>query len=177
MRNLRTRGGIALVIGATFVLALAAPAAAATDHMRPFRGQTAGTSTIQLLLQPIAACPVDSMFFVTDSGAGNLTHLGRVTTTLEHCATFQGNELRITPPGSMTIVAANGDHLTLAYTGEATIEGMPNPTAAQAILDWWVVSGTGRFASATGGGKTSLAVVYTASGASTSFDWSGEIAY
>jgi hypothetical protein len=171
------RGAIGLALGVTLLLSVAAPAAAA-DPARPFLGSDRGTSTIG---PPIAACPAGSMFFVEEHDTGNFTHLGRVHSTMTHCAAldFATGAGWTTQPGSMTIIAANGDRLYLSYDATFQATPMPIPTTAVAHIDWVVTGGTGRFAAATGSGSASLTVNYTPdlSGASSSSVWSGTIAY
>ncbi len=180
MKNLlhrRVRGAFALALGATLLLSLAAPAAAA-DPARPFLGHATGSGVIG----PPAACPAGSMFLVVERETGTFTHLGRVKDTLTHCAVldFATGAGRTTEPGSATITAANGDQLYLSYDATFQATPMPIPTTATAHLDWWVTGGTGRFAAAKGSGHASLIVAYTnpeLTGAIDSSVWWGKIAY
>ena len=172
------RGAMALVLGATLLLAAAAPAAA--SPARPLLGKAAGTDTLVPLMQPIPECPDGTMFWVTENGTGNLAHLGLVRYTLHQCAaadmaTGEGWTLA----GWITIVAANGDRLLLSHHMTFTATPMPVPKTCIGGIDWVVTGGTGRFADATGSGGATWACAYTPdlSGASSVSTWWGEIAY
>jgi hypothetical protein len=171
------RRAIAIVLGATLLLSLAAPAAAA-DPMRPFLGIDKGTSTIG---QPIAACPAASMFYVQDTGTGYFAYIGRVNYTLDQCAAvdFSTGQGWTTRNGSMTIIAAHGDRLVLSYRMRFLATPMPVPTTANAHIDWVAAGGTGRFVSARGSGKASFNINYTPdlTGGATSSVWWGWISY
>lgn len=175
-----TRGAIALTLGITMLLALAAPAAAA-NPTRPFAGRATGTSTLVPILQPIAACPAGSMWLATEHGTGNFAHLGLVHYTLEQCAAanMETGEGWTTQNGTITLVAANGDRLFLSHSMTFTATPMPVPTTAISHLDWSVTGGTGRFADADGSGEATWSVVYAAdlSGAVSSSSWWGAITY
>lgn len=171
------RRAIAIVLGATLLLSLAAPAAAA-DPARLFLGVDKGTSTIG---PPIAGCPAESMFFVEDNGTGFFTQLGRVNYTLEQCAAvdFATGEGWTTKNGSMTIIAAHGDRLVLSYRMKFLATPMPVPTTANAHIDWVAAGGTGRFVAARGSGMASFTIKYTRdlTGGATSSVWWGWISY
>ncbi len=174
-------GAIAAALGAAILLGLAAPAAAA-DPSRPISGHDVGNIPIEYLnpLAPAHGCPVGSMFYVQGPSAGNLAHLGRVTGTYTHCASGDWNTGAgwTTAPGSLKIVAANGDQLTLSYDMQFQID-MPSMATATGTVDWVVSDGTGRFAHATGKGENAVYVVYnsTLTAGVLYTDWTGTIAY
>jgi hypothetical protein len=171
------RGAIALALGATLLLSLAAPVAACHPG-RPFFGHTYGSS---ILAPATAACPPGSIWFVTAEGTGNFTHLGRVNFALEQCATanVESGWGHTVGKASMTIVAANGDLLELSYDMTFHANLTQTPATAKAWLDWEVAGGTGRFVDATGSGEAIGHVQYTPdlTGATISLYWWGTIRY
>ncbi len=171
------RGAIAIVLGAVLILSLVAPASA-REPVRPFLGHATGMDS---LVAATAACPAGSMWFVTENGTGYFTHLGRVQYTFEQCAAanLATGEGWTTGKGSMTILVASGDRLTLSYEATFQATPMPIPTTADVHLDWVVTGGTGRFVAATGSGEASLAVAYTPdlTGAVSASLWHGTVAY
>lgn len=90
-------------------------------------------------------CSAPSDFTISFRLEGQATHLGRITAVAEHCSWVDW-ELRDswTNDGVMTFTAANGDEL------RATYEGEPSGTGTREVLTF--TGGTGRFASASGGG-------------------------
>jgi hypothetical protein len=85
-------------------------------------------------------CSVPSQWISTASGTGEISHLGRVSWTTEHCfqlfaGTFSDADLVIT--------AANGDELYGTYDGVMTGE----TTFVETMV---ITGGTGRFAGASG---------------------------
>jgi hypothetical protein len=171
------RGAIALALGATMLLSIAAPVAAA-NHVRPFFGYGSGPSTLG---PPIADCPAGSMWYVTGHGTGNFTHLGRANFALEQCATanMESGWGHTVGKASMTIVAANGDLLELSYDMTFHANLTQTPATAKTWLDWEVAGGTGRFVDATGSGEAIGHVQYTPdlTGATISLYWWGTLAY
>ena len=71
-----------------------------------------------------------------------------------------------TPPGdtitggSMRLVAANGDEVWIAYTGNAPFPVIGVPGTIVVDVDFTVVGGTGRFARASGGGAMTAYVEF-----------------
>ena len=167
----------AIAVGATLVLALAAPVSAA-GHQRPFVGRTAGEGSLG---PAIPDCPAGSMFHVEGADTGNVTHLGRVTETYHQCAAvnWATGEGWLTENGSLTMTAANGDLLFLSYDGQFVATPLPVPTTATGEGNWVITGGTGRFAGATGSGTMSMSVQYTPdlTGAAVSWTWVGSITY
>ncbi len=78
---------------------------------------------------------------VVDAIAANARHLGKMGLSSSHCSA-------IGPigPGTMTLVAANGDEVHLTYTGFAP----PPAEEFDVDVDATIVGGTGRFEQATG---------------------------
>ena len=176
----RGRGAVALALGATLLLALAAPAFAA-GPVRPYRGTGTETSSLVPLMAPIEACPAQTMFHVTGNGMGNFAHLGLAHYTFEWCASanMATGDGWLTKDGSMALVAANGDQLVLTFDLTFKATPLPIPKTAVAHVDWTVQSGTGRFEDATGSGVATWSVVYfpDLTGATSTSVWSGTIAY
>ena len=100
----------------------------------PFRG------TIATADRAVVAPP---NLLVSGAAAGTATHLGRYTASYEAVAPLGGS----TATGSYVFTAANGDRFTATFAGSAAPaeEGRLRFTEVLTI-----VSGTGRFASATG---------------------------
>jgi hypothetical protein len=125
-------------------------AAGADSSMRPFKGSLVGEVTFNEV--SLTTCPATDVFFgglSTDSEAsGTVSHLGRTTMSSSHCTpageTIEG--------GEMTLVAANGDQVSIHYSGYAPFPG-EGTEFIDAELDFEIVGGTGRFEGATGGGE------------------------
>ena len=100
----------------------------------PFRG------TIETADHAVLAPP---NLLVTGSGEGNATHLGRYTATYDAVASL----VTSTATGTYRLTAANGDQLVATFVGSA-VNVAPALDRFTEILT--VVSGTGRFANATG---------------------------
>ncbi len=136
----------AVLASAVLGLALAVPVAA-LDRAVPFGGHVAGPDSYGAPTD----CPPGASWRYTSLGQGQLLHLGRVTIAVSHCtwddvATLSGHF----GPGTMTFTAANGDQLVLADSGTYTLDLVA--LKAYPPGSWVVVSGTGRFAGATGSG-------------------------
>ena len=78
------------------------------------------------------------------SASGNATHLGRYTMTSE----FQVNLGTLVGSGFAEFIAANGDSLFTAVTGQGSATA--NPDALSIVETFTITGGTGRFAGATG---------------------------
>ena len=132
----------ALCCAATLALAAAAPAAAA-DHGAgaAFKVRAA----YDAVATPDAAC---GGLRVVASGSAQGTELGNGAWNDTECAAFTADGISI--DGSLTLTAANGDRLFVSYHALS-----PFPDAAGAIHPagtFTITGGTGRFATATGGG-------------------------
>jgi hypothetical protein len=113
--------------------ALAGPGAA--DKAVPFKG------TLQQVESQDVQFPI---LFGEASASGNATHLGRYTMTSE----FEINLLTLAGSGFADFIAANGDSLFTAVTGQAS--PTENPDALVIVETFTITGGTGRFAGATG---------------------------
>jgi hypothetical protein len=91
----------------------------------------------------------------TAIGSGIATHLGRYTLSWE----VEVNLETITGTGTGYFVAANGDSLYTAGTGQATPTGEPN--VFHIIENLIITGGTGRFAGASGNISTDRIVDLT----------------
>ena len=82
------------------------------------------------------------------SGTGNATQMGR----LQISGPSQIDFTSFLQSGVSTLTAANGDTLTISFAGTFTPEG-PDPAGPVSFEGHWkVISGTGRFEGASGGG-------------------------
>jgi hypothetical protein len=82
--------------------------------------------------------------FVTGAGSGNATQLGLYTASYQ----VQVNAPTGSSTGSGQFVAASGDILFTAMTGQSTPTGTPNVITI--VEQHTITGGTGRFADATG---------------------------
>jgi hypothetical protein len=125
--------------GVLMSLAMAAPNAAAGQSV-PFKGSSEN--------QAISAVPVDpTHVFVTTVGAGQATHLGKLTFVSPHLSGL----LDFSIAGTQIITAANGDelHTTLLGNLHPVVDGTGHVFLEGGIAGT-IVGGTGRFSNATG---------------------------
>ena len=128
-----------VVLGLVFV-AWSATASAATKA-RPFQGYVTGACSFV----SDAASPT-GMWTITDT-RGDVSHLGASVMTARH-PTPTGAAIE---NGAMKLVAASGDEVWITYTGGFT---GPGPDGVLVVdLDFKITGGTGRFATASGGGE------------------------
>lgn len=99
----------------------------------PLEGRFEGTQTVTPLTPPFASVEV--------STTGNGTLLGRFAMELPHTVNFATASAQ----GTCTIVAANGDRLVAAFTGQAQVGPI-----VSIVEHATITGGTGRFAGATG---------------------------
>ena len=132
-----------LVVCGLVLLAFSASASAASKA-RPFHGYVVGA--VSFTYDPASPSEVD---FWTDSYAvGDVSHLGATVMTARHPTpvTDYIND------GTMTMVAANGDEVTITYDGFLPFPVVGEPYTLVVDLDFTIVGGSGRFANASGGG-------------------------
>lgn len=146
------------------ILGLAATVNADAGN-RPFRGSMQGDVTFNYVGEEI--CPKGDLFYGglrSDSDArGTLTHLGRTRLLSHHC-TPAGEAVT---GGLMTLFAANGDQVDIAYSGSAPF---PIPGVTEFVevdIDFEITGGTGRFAGATGGGEMAVSIEFLGFGVET----------
>ncbi len=157
---------IALAVAVLCAVLVAIPQQAAANLV-PFRATVAETFTA-------GPCPPTPSLCVTATGNGQATHLGNIRESAAivsnlasgpgpGCATDGHAETRTT-----TLVAANGDQISLVATGYGCPTG---PTTQSAVDSYVVTGGTGRFSGASGSGTitatidlASLTAVVTFSG-------------
>lgn len=101
----------------------------------PFKGKLEGTATITPGTPPFLSVSIE--------GTGNATHLGRFTVEIPHVV----NTTNRTSTGTYEFTAANGNTLTAAFTGQATLTA---PGVLSIVETATITGGTGRFADATG---------------------------
>lgn len=155
------------------LVGVAAPAGATSDTPRPFAGTASGPLEF-LPTQPPRVCPAPPFLTTTVTKIpGTARHLGRMSLSSQHCAA-----LGPFGPGTMTMVAANGDELHMTYTGMSPME--PSP-AFTVTTDATIVGGTGRFEDAKGDvdliGYVVLPDFPSFAPASIRFVWTGRITY
>lgn len=80
------------------------------------------------------------------TGRGQFTHTGRIAFETQHCGRYRDGEW----DGAMTFVAADGSTILSTCSGGST----PDVEAEAYVVanEFTILSGTGRFAGATGGG-------------------------
>jgi hypothetical protein len=108
---------------------------AAADKAVPFKG------TLKQIEHQVVQFPILS---AEASASGNATHLGRYTMTSE----FAVNLLTLAGGGSAHFIAANGDSLLAAVTGQASLT--EDPDVRLIVSTFTITGGTGRFAGANG---------------------------
>ena len=150
---------LSLLPAALLAIAIASPVALAGPTNVPFKGNLATQETIELFPSDVVC--TGSFAKGTTAVIGNATHLGRVSGRGTDCINISGSPTNPLPSfaftnGELTVTAANGDQLTFTYSGAFT-PTTNNPTDPQAAIyaiagNFWVKSGTGRFAKATGNG-------------------------
>lgn len=140
-----------LVLGGT-----AGMASASAD--RPFKGTVSGQ--VSFAMVGTGVCP--ALGLQTESNAtGTLRHLGATSMSAAHC-TPTGASLT---GGRMTLTAANGDKVYLAYDGtQLELPDFMGGTVAVGESfpvegGFEVIGGTGRFVGAAGGGTYVATVV------------------
>lgn len=116
-----------------FSATLAAPAA--EERQLLLKGSWDAVETSQVVFPTI---------FVSGSGSGNATQLGLYTFSYE----YQVNAPTGSGSGFIQFVAANGDTIFAAGTGQSSPTGTPNVITI--VEQHTITGGTGRFASATG---------------------------
>jgi hypothetical protein len=93
-------------------------------------------------------CSVPSSVLLGFEGTGQMSHLGRVTTTGSQCTQIDQTDVNrgTFTDGRFTWTAANGDTLTTTHSGSYAIRGGVSYIQGEEI----VTGGTGRFAGASG---------------------------
>ena len=129
---------ILLLVVSLFAILVVGTTLAAASSSRPLslKGSIEALETYQIN---------GPTMFVTASGSGQVTHLGRYTVTYEvevDLPTGTGTNL------SAHYVAANGDSLFAEGSGQAT--PTDDPTVFVVVENYTITGGTGRFDGATG---------------------------
>ena len=139
------------ILGVVALIAFAAtPVMAGGDEHRPFKGTTHGYG----MVVPDASCPAFGGLRSVFTQTGHVTHLGKVVMDNDHC-TPAGPDVT---GGRMTIVAANGDELSITYSGGPAPAVGPDPAQFDVPIEFVIVGGTGRFEGATGGGHMTVSI-------------------
>lgn len=133
---------IARAIALALLAALSLAAAAQAGDRRPMSGHfTVGVVPVE------QRCGANALT-IGFEGAGIATHLGRMTGTGSNCTEFTlATDAVAIWDGIATYVAADGSSITLRYEG---VQNTPVAGHATTTTTNTVVSGTGRFAGATG---------------------------
>ena len=149
---------LSLLPAALLTIAIVSPVALAGPTNVPLKANVATQETLQLF--PSDGVCAGSFAKGTTTVIGNATYLGRISGRGSDCINISGGSPTLPSfaftNGELTVTAANGDQLTLTYSGAFT-PTTNNPTDPQAAIyaiagNFWVKSGTGRFAKATGNG-------------------------
>jgi hypothetical protein len=106
----------------------------------PLKGDYAG--------RPLGFVPVDpDHVFVTTGGGGTLTHFGKFDFVSPHLSGL----VDFTVVGEQTLTAANGDAITGEFDSQLSLSVTPDGHVfLVGDIEVTIVSGTGRFADATG---------------------------
>ncbi|MGH2456258.1 MAG: hypothetical protein ACRDHD_08385 [Candidatus Limnocylindria bacterium] len=124
------------------ILALAVALPTAAGSQRPMRG------SFMLTVVPVDQRCGPNDLTLGFTGIGHATHLGSITGGASNCTEPSlGTDAVAIWDGTATFVAADGSVLTTSYAGmqEAPVAGI-----ASVVSNHTVVSGTGRFAGASG---------------------------
>jgi hypothetical protein len=127
------------------VLLAFAATASAKEKALPFQGYLIG----QVWFTPDAASPSPLDLWSDSSGAGDVSHLGATVMSGRH-PTPTGD---VISDGNMRLVAASGDEVWMTYSGSAPFPVLGVPSTIVAHTTFVITGGTGRFASASGGGE------------------------
>jgi hypothetical protein len=109
-------------------------------HLVPLSGTTVGS----FLLAPVAP----GVFSVTSTSSGEITHFGKAILTTHDTTIFTSPTTCIVLDGTATLTAANGDQISLSYSGSAVVDA----GKSMDTFTYVVTGGTGRFTDATGSG-------------------------
>jgi hypothetical protein len=143
------------------LLVPAASIAASAASQVPFQGTFPHEQDV---ISSTCALPTICAIF---SGTGELRHLGR--TTESGVASFNAVLFFTTgcspETGTDTLTAANGDQVSLTFTGQVCATG---PNSGQDTLTYTITGGTGRFAGASGTGSLLSRFILTSPTAGTS---------
>ena len=112
------------------------------DSARRWEGKRFPSRARYKQLSPTTTSP--PTLLVDGSGSGNATHLGHFTLTYE----FVVDLTTLAGSGSAHFIAANGDSLFAAVTGQAY--PTQNPDVVSILEEYTIIGGTGRFAGASG---------------------------
>jgi hypothetical protein len=139
------------ILGMIAILAFAAgPVMAGGNQHRPFTGTAWGHG----MVVPDASCPAFGGLRSVFTQTGYASHMGEIVIDNSHC-TPAGPMIG---GGQMTIAAANGDTVSITYTGGPSPAVGPDPMRFDVPIEFTVVGGTGRFVGATGGGHMTVTI-------------------
>jgi len=136
---------IAMLLAALMLLIASTSAIAGGNNpqQRPFWGNFSGEATFP----SSEDCGITQVPFQTLSNTeGMMTHMGRSEMFTSHCATPDGSAA---VGGMATLVAANGDEVSLTYSA-TTVAGPPVSPVIIQVAEFIIVGGTGRFEGASG---------------------------
>jgi len=143
-----TKSSITVAIAVVaLVLTFAAAAFAAPTKQLPFKEDLSGGVTNTVFAEDFIAgdtfdgrCSKPSQMLTSMAGTGNVSHLGRVSWTSQHCTQLFAGTFG---DADLVITAANGDRLYGTYSGWFT-----GDTSFAEVMT--ILGGTGRFAGAKG---------------------------
>jgi hypothetical protein len=153
-RRILLLASVAMLVVATATPVDAGRGADALPLKGEFSGRLVGFDTDPEHVAPRCDdSPDDKVAWAVTSfeGWGNVTHLGRTYALAEHCSySTDGVPDGTYGEGELTMIAANGDVLRGTYADGASLSGPPDVQFQDFFT--FVDGGTGRFATASGGG-------------------------
>ena len=141
MRRLASLVSMIVLLSA---LAVTQPASLKAEEVRPFGAILEGNALPEQ--DPDDRCLLKN----TEHGTGRAVHMGAITWASAETVNFCTNPAGAEVDGEFVMVAANGDEVYGRYETLAH----PNPDTGVITFsgEWRILSGTGRFADATGQG-------------------------
>lgn len=171
----------AVLVALLLVVMGAVPASATRgqpDHPVPIRGALVSVDNTPDFQATDCAEGTDWQWRYGGFGSGTASHLGKVSFEYTHCTIAVFGPIK---EGVLTVTAANGDTLVLAYEGDIVFVGGQGAEPFVFEFTWAVDSGTGRFDGATGSGDgigvTHVPADPTADPVITNLTLTGDIAY
>jgi hypothetical protein len=166
---------ILLPVVAVAMAMVAVPLHTSAASQVPFRA----TLTEAVVVEGDCPAPNAQLHCVYVTGSGQATHLGAITESAVVMVDFStlnpatgcADEIR-----TSTLTAANGDQITLQGPSVAVRNCLPFASPTWQDL-WTVVSGTGRFAGATGSGTNTVSINRTTDPVTSVTTFTGTISY
>ena len=152
---MRARAFVVLIGVLALIFAVPQVAAAKSKGTdRPLKGPGSGTTTFDTSTAPFPA---------TGEGTAQMSHLGKVTYSLDYTLTPEAGGT-FSLAGTSEFVAANGDKFFATFTGSVPPTG---PGTSDATANSTITGGTGRFEGASGSFITTVFTEVTSTVGST----------